>query len=145
MRMQDNAANCGPSALHNALLSLGIRRSVIELETLCGTSATNGTPVRSLKRAMHKIEGCNPVEIKERRSDVALLKLRFALQSGRPIILLWTANDPGDHWVAAVGLLGERVLICDSADLELVVALDIDEVCRKWFQVDDALHYGVIL
>lgn len=143
MRMQDSAANCGPTALHNALLAIGVVRSVQELEVLCGTSATNGTPVRSLKRALSKIEGVLPVEIKERRRDIAALKLRHSLTGGRPVVLLWTSLVPGDHWVTAVGLLGDRYLICDPGDLELVTSVEIDSVCSKW--ECDGSYYGVVL
>lgn len=143
MRMQDSAANCGPTALHNALLAIGVVRSVQELEVLCSTSATNGTPVRSLKRALSKIEGVTAVEIKERRRDVAALKLRHSIHSGRPVILLWTSASPGDHWVAAIGLLGDKYLICDSADLELVISLGIESVCTRW--ECDGVYQGVTL
>lgn len=143
MRMQDTCASCGPTALHNALLSLGVYRSVSELEVLCGTTATNGTPVRSLKRGLSRLDEVAPVEIKERRRVVAALKLRHSLASGRPVVLLWTSVIPGDHWVSAIGLLGERVLICNSSSLDLVVSTEIDAVCSSW--ECEGVYYGVVL
>lgn len=141
--MQSSQANCGPTALHNALLTLGIQRSEAELEQLCATSATHGTSVRGLLRGAAKIEGLLPVQIRERRADVAMLRLRFAIDVGRPVLVLWRVTDPGDHWVAVVGRLGETYLIADSGDHELVVPYSIEAVVNNWY--DGSGYYGVQL
>jgi ABC-type bacteriocin/lantibiotic exporter with double-glycine peptidase domain len=130
--MQDSQANCGPFALKNALEALGIKRSAEELEKACGTSATNGTPTKGILKAANKIEGCNPVVIRESKSDVALLKLEHALRHGRPVVISWSTVSPGDHWVAVVGVLGERFLVADAADSELVLSMTVDELEAKW-------------
>lgn len=140
--MQDSQANCGPFALKNALAALGIHRAIEELETLCKTSATDGTPLRNVVRAAGKIEGCVPVRLMETRRDIALMRLMWALRSGRPVVLSWCSQSPGDHWVAAVGRLGERYLIADSADSELVFSMSVDEVEERW---RDTKYEGVIL
>ena len=142
MRLQDNQANCGPAAMKNALQALGIERTLPELEAACKTSATNGTPTNNIIRAAKKIEGCKPIKILETRAGVALIQLRFALQSGRPVLLSWCSSTPGDHWVAAVGLLGERYLVADAADSELVLSLTVEELEGKW---RDNKYEGVIL
>src|ERR1044072_2680949 len=110
MRMQDSQANCGPFALKNALEALGIKRSAEELEKACGTNATNGTPTKGIFKAAQKIEGCNPVVVRESKSDVALLKLEHAIRKGRPLVLSFcdSTGKPGEHWVAVVGVLGDR-------------------------------------
>lgn len=138
--MQSSAANCGPFALGNGLMALGIKRTAEELEVACGTTATLGTSTAKLIRAITRIEGCEPVKIVERRSDVAMLKLRGALQDGRPVILLW---EQGAHWVAAVGMLGRRFLVADAADNELVLSFDADELAAQWF--DGARYEGIML
>lgn len=142
MRMQDSQANCGPFALKNALHALGIPRSIEELEALCKTSATNGTPPANILRAAKKIDGCRPVKLSEKRRDIALMRLAEALRKGRPVLLVWCAESPGDHWVAAVGVLGERYLIADSGDVELVLSLDVGDVEARW---RDGHYEGVIL
>lgn len=129
MRLQDSQANCGPVSLRNALSALGLRRSTEELETLCRTNATEGTTARNLTRAATTIEGLSPRRIEETRRDVALLVLRHALACGRPVVLL---VDNWSHYVAAVGTLGERYLVADSADAELVVSLAVDELAGRW-------------
>ncbi len=141
MRGQDAEANCGPFALMNALRSLGIVRSREELETLCGTTMTAGTSPAKMYRGAGKLglHGA-PTKITERRLDIAMLKLRHALLAeGRPVVMVWHA---GEHWVAAVGMLGERFLIADSADIELVISMSAEEVAEKW--ADGGFH-GVVL
>lgn len=127
--MQDSQANCGPFALKNALEALGIKRSAEELEKACGTSATNGTPTKGILKAASKIEGCNPVVLRESKSDVALLKLEHALRRGRPVVI---CVEQGAHWVSVVGVLGERFLVADAADSELVISLGVAELEAKW-------------
>ncbi len=142
--MQDSQANCGPFALKNALTALGIERSAEELEKACGTSATNGTPTRGVFKAASKIDGCNPAIVRETRSDIALLKLEHAVRRGRPVILCFcdSQGNPGEHWVSVVGVLGERYLVADSADSELVISMGVDELESKW---RDTKYEGVII
>lgn len=124
----------------NALSAVGITRSAEELEKLCRTSATTGTPTKNIIVAAAKIEGCSPVKIREKRRDIALLRLRGALDEGRPVLLSWNG---GEHWVAAVGMIGRRYLIADAADNELVIPLEVDAVAERW--CDGGVYEGVVL
>lgn len=145
IRLQDNQANCGAFATKNALAALGIERSAEELEKLCRTSATDGTPTKNIVAALAKIDGCRPVKIREKRREIALLRLRGALEEGRPVVLSWCDGEgnPGEHWVAAVGMLGRRYLVADSADNEMVLSVEVDELAAKW--ADHGVYEGVIL
>lgn len=142
MRLQDNQANCGPYALKNALAAIGIERTAAELEAACKTSATRGTSTANLVRAIAKIDGLYPVKVLEAKRDVALLRLRFALLQGRPVLLSWCSERPGDHWVAAIGMIGERYLVADAADPELVLSYSVEELEEHW---RDSKYEGVIL
>jgi ABC-type bacteriocin/lantibiotic exporter with double-glycine peptidase domain len=139
VRMQDSQANCGPFALKNALEALGIQRSAVELEKACGTTATKGTPLRGIYRAAVKIEGCDPVVLRERRMDVAMLKLDHSVRKGRPAVLI---VDQGNHWVAVVGTLGDRYLVADSGDSELVLSYGVGQLEGRW---RDSSYEGVLL
>ncbi len=140
--MQDSQSNCGPYALKNGLAALGVERSAEELEKACGTSATNGTATKGIIKAASKIDGCIPVLLRERRTDIALMRLAEALRRGRPVVISWCTDTPGDHWVAAVGVLGERYLVADSGDSELVRSFAVDELEARW---RDKNYEGVIL
>ena len=137
--MQDSAANCGPASLSNALQALGIIRTQAECEQLCKTTAAAGTTYAGLQRGI-KAVGRYPVAVNERRYDVARLRLRDALTWGQAAVL---CVDNNEHWVAAIGLCGHRVLIADPADNELVVSLATDELKVRWGFGNR--YYGVIL
>lgn len=140
MRMQDTAANCGPASVSNALQALGIVRSQQECETLCKTSGTDGTSARNIIKAVQSL-GCRGVVVKEKRAEVALLKLRHWLNHGRPMVI---CVDEGSHWVAVVGTLGDlRILVADPADNELVVSCDSAELVDWWAAKSG--FYGVVL
>ena len=143
MRMQDTQANCGPAAMSNALAALGIVRPTQECEKLCKTTATKGTSPQKLQTGLKAIEGLTPTVIKEKRSDVAILRLEKALSLGRPAII---CVGDGTHWVATVGRLGDRYLVADSADVELVLSKTADELAAWWHERGATNpYYGVIL
>ncbi len=139
MRMQDTAANCGPASLANALQAIGLLRSQDECASLCKTTATEGTTPKRLVAAVRAV-GREPVIIKERREAVALLWLSHFLATGRSAVL---CVDNDTHWVAAVGLLGERILIADSADNELVLSLSRAKLAERWG--GDGSCYAVVI
>jgi ABC-type bacteriocin/lantibiotic exporter with double-glycine peptidase domain len=130
-RFQSYRADCGPSALGNALDALGIRRSHDELVSLCGTTADGTTPTQ-LKRAITALrESCGLTcgELKDTHADVALLRLGAVLSDGRPAILL---VDSWEHWVAVVGRLGHRYIVADSADLRQTVHYQPADLADRW-------------
>lgn len=131
-RFQSYRADCGPSALGNALDALGIRRSHDELVTLCGTTADGTTPLQ-LKRAITALrDSCGlmgPGEMKDTHADVALLRLGAVLSDGRPAVLL---VDSWEHWVAVVGRLGHRYVVADSADLRQTIHSTPADFADRW-------------
>jgi ABC-type bacteriocin/lantibiotic exporter with double-glycine peptidase domain len=137
--MQDTAANCGPASMSNALAALGKDHSQDQCAALCKTTATDGTPPTRLLKALRGL-GMEPVVIKEKRAPVAVLMLCHWLERGRPAIL---CVDHGGHWVAAVGLLGDRILVADSADNELVLTYSREKLVERW--AGDGTCYGVVL
>ena len=139
--MQDTAANCGPASLSNALQALGMFRSQQECEQLCKTSATDGTTGRNLAKALTTL-GFEPAIIREKRGYVAMLTLRHSLNKGRPAIL---CVDKWEHWVCAIGMLGDRFIIADPADNELVLSYDAGAVAKRWSHDNAQPYYGVIL
>lgn len=141
MRMQDTQANCGPAAMSNALAALGINRPALECEKLCKTNAVKGTGPKQLVTGLKAIEGLAPVVLTEKRSEVAFLRLDKALRLGRPVII---CVGDGSHWVAAIGRLGPRYLVADSADNDLVVSKSQDELTKWWAEKATNPYYGVI-
>lgn len=144
MRMQSSEANCGCTALYNALYAIGIHRSLEECETLCKTNATDGTYTTNLVEAIAQIRGCNPVVISRREPQFSLFALGDGLRRGRSAVLCIGGDRHGsdnEHYVAAIGLIGNRVIIADSASNELVESWRQIKIQRKW--APD--YWGVIL
>ena len=142
--MQDSQANCGPVSVANALKSLGINRAVEELETLLGTSATEGTSTLKMLRGLVKIDGLLVRLITESRSEIAHLRLDAALRSGRPCVV---CVDSGSHYVCAIGRLGTgRIIVADSADTELVLSYTWEDFMQRWHEDGTKKPYwGVVL
>lgn len=142
MRMQDSQASCGAYALLNGLCALGITRSPEELVALCGVSATDGTSTAKLLKAAGKVEGTSPWKIAVSRADVASGLLFLALSNGRPVL---PAVDRGEHWIAVVGHLKDRLLIADSAHNDLVLSLDAATFMDRWNGGGRAAYTAVVL
>lgn len=142
MRLQDSQANCGSVAVKNALCALGIDRSTEECEILCGTTATQGTPPRKMIKGLESIHELDVQVINEHRQEIAILLLREALRDGRPVILL---VDNAEHWISAIGLLGERLIIADGADYELVTSNNAEGLQERWRNVHSKRqpYYGI--
>jgi hypothetical protein len=129
MRLQDSQANCGSVAVKNALCALGIDRSTEECEILCGTTATQGTTPRRMIKGLESIHELDVAIISETRKEIALLLLQSALRDGRPVIIL---VDNNEHWISAIGLLGDRIIIADGADYELVTSNNSEGLLTRW-------------
>lgn len=142
MRLQDSQANCGSTAVKNALCALGIDRSTEECEILCGTTATQGTPPHKMIKGLESIHELDVQVIREKRPEIALLLLRDSLRDGRPVILL---VDNAEHWITAIGLLGERIQIADGADNELVTSNNADGTIKRWCNATSKRtpYYGI--
>jgi hypothetical protein len=84
-----------------------------------------------------------PGVIKERRGDVALLKLRAAHEVGVVGIL---CVDGYDHWVCSFGLLGDDVFhVADSGSDELVVHYTPPELLGRWRGPGRSPYYAILL
>lgn len=142
MRMQASQHDCGPTALMNALRAIGIDRGIDELRKLTKATATAGTSERKLVTGIQKIQGVRPHPHRFRDPTLAIAVLRDRLRCGRPCIL---SVDEEEHWVAAVGLLGERVLVADSASADLVIAYTPERLLSRWDAGSEQSYYAIVL
>lgn len=145
MRMQSTEAACGPAAVANALKALGVK-DVEEADVSKWLEKVR-------KKNDPKIEGTAPNLIIRAIAEAAPKRLRLQVRgfsisdpavahsfvrglllSGAAIILL---VDSCEHWVVATGICGGRVLVVDAAEVELVVALNPEELLGRWEQHDE--------
>ena len=127
MRYQSRKSSCGPAALANALESIGIERTEDELGTLSKQSV-DGTSSINLRKAAESI-GVETFHICEQRSEVAAWALEYHLKSGNPALLV---VDNDEHWIAVTGMLGDRLIIVDSADNDLLVYYTMAKFLFRW-------------
>jgi hypothetical protein len=146
--MQSTEAACGFCATANALKALGFD-SVDE--------ATVARWVNKVRRAEHPgVQGLGEMNLVRALTEAAPKRLRLTaramlvhdgptalaalrghLEAGAVAVL---GVDPDEqdgamamsHWVAAVGRVGERFLIADSAETELVVSRSPRQLTTRW-------------
>jgi len=144
LRFQRNFASCGTAALANALEALGIRRTEDELAPLCDSNVEGTSPKGILKA----IKAISTTELPLRGDSLKtseplawVLVQWYLVNEGRPMIL---CVDEDDHWVAVVGSLGDRVVVIDGAETDLVLFYDKDGLIERW-RASDGRFYAVIL
>lgn len=129
MILQSDKYSCGAAAIVNALRAVGHRVPVGVAAKLAGTNPTTGTTDRGVRRALRVLE-YRPVALNVVDSGrQAVAALRGYLITGCPVILSW---DRGEHWVAAVAVLGGCIAVADSAEADLVKVLSPAEVTSHW-------------
>lgn len=131
MILQDTLASCGTTALSNAIAALGWTQlppdAVFELT---GCTEVRGTMAAGIKRAATKLQLRVGV-VSDNDGLKAWYALRGRLAAGHAAVLV---VDDGEHWVAAIGMLGDRVVLVDSAASvrKFVSTCDRDELLRAW-------------
>jgi len=150
--MQSAHALCGPASVANALRALGRGSSedkvanAIKLQAsgADGLPEQEGVGPAQLQRALEAVGYVGqPWTVGD--GDDAWHALRSRLLAGDPVLVpVDFDGDTMSHWLVAVGLLGDRVLVADSADSEIVVSYSEDQLRRRWkADTDPARYYGL--
>jgi ABC-type bacteriocin/lantibiotic exporter with double-glycine peptidase domain len=127
---------CGPTALSNALLSVGRDIPPAACAELCGITP-DGIGDEDLERAIELLD-FTPTVV---RSWYAL---RGALDAGAPVVCSVQEDRPYDHWVAAIGTLGELIVVADSLSYEVVKTYKRVDWLAMWSDGAEG-RYGVAL
>ena len=109
MKFQRDSYSCAVFAIKNALEALGLNYTEKKIRTHTGTSK-QGTTEHGIKQAIECL-GHNWEELSSDDFKNILKDLVLALSEGKSAIL---CTQHGDHWVAAIGLCGQRVIVFDS-------------------------------
>ena len=130
MRMQSTEATCGAAALYNALCAIGKHEpNLLETaERVCKTTAASGTSVRQLVNGAKQLGGLG-LRLDFSLAQHAVAALYYHLARGHSACIV---VDDDAHWAAVVGSISTRLLVADSADLELVLSLDEPTLCARW-------------
>jgi len=111
MRAQQRNYTCGLAAVANALECLGIKRTQQQIGKLCYSDPMNGTSEIEIQRALLAC-GAHVDEWEHKQAPRSWDWLFTRLFAGQPVIL---CVDDFQHWVTAVGLLGQSVIVFDPA------------------------------
>lgn len=129
MELQTAIYACGAAALSNALAAVGYTLPQEAVAHLAET-AGGGTGARGLLRAARQL-GARAESFDDDRVARAWRHLRGALVDGAACVLLF---DAGEHWVTAIGTLGEDVVVVDPAASvrNMVSTFGRDELWVPW-------------
>lgn len=129
MLLQSGLSDCGAVAISNALQAIGLASTPEAVRELAGTSG-DGTGAAGLKTAARKL-GAVVSLVSTRDPRLALDALHGALHVGASVVPCF---DQGGHWVAAIGHLGRRVLVFDSAMVKrpMVTAFEDEALLEAW-------------
>lgn len=154
MRLQSAHALCGPASVANALRALGRNISEDKIADAVkkaghggdGIPEQDGTAPSQIQRALEAV-GFVGQPWTAGDGDDAWHALRSRLLSGDPVLLpVDFDGDTMSHWLVAIGLLGDRVLVADGADPEIVVSYSEDQLRRRWkMDTDPARYYGMTI
>ncbi len=138
---QQTPYSCGAAALGYALSALGKDVDEAKLRDLSNTT-TDGTDETQLIAALTAL-GVDYAE--DRGSSFA--NLISQLRSGNTCVL---SVDGHEHWVAVVGVLGDRVVLRDptntaaNVEANTVHLLDETALAARWKAADSALYMLVV-
>lgn len=133
MRYQQRSWSCGPAALVNAARAIGVRVSEGRLRKLAGTTE-DGTDEHELITAARGI-GLTATPHHSADQATAWAFVRANVLDGRPCLI---CIDQWSHWVAVVGIVGDRILLADPANTKKNMAengthsLSRKDLDRRW-------------
>jgi hypothetical protein len=135
----------------NVLRALGLSREVTEDQvarrirlkaSTTDADPADGTTEGQILKALAAYR-LRAEEVLLHQGHAALCALRGHLVVGRPAVL---CVDNNTHWLAAIGALGERFLVADPADPEVVVSYSPDELETRWkFAGDPPAYHAMVV
>jgi ABC-type bacteriocin/lantibiotic exporter with double-glycine peptidase domain len=148
MKLQTHPNACGPACVANVLRAMG--RNVTEesvTRKLENQEAIYGTSEGRIFLALDKLKlnySTLRLDADTGGEAAAFDQLLCALSRGRPVIL---CVDRLAHWAGAVGRLGERILLVDSAHHEIVLSYNRRDLMARWMHDGEngAAFYGIIV
>lgn len=144
MRFQRTKYSCGPVAIVNAARVFGDKLTEKAVSAHTGTTKKDGTGAFGIHQGLERI-GYKFTEHSFVSREEAWSALHDSLTEGSPVIL---SADVHSHWVVAVGLVGERVILIDSEQVPRnkkengVWVLTQGQLFKRWTKSQDT-YYGI--
>lgn len=144
MRFQQKTYSCGAAAIHNSLRCYGVNVSEKRIRSVAGTNKEQGTSPAGIMSALDHL-GFSSEVWEDDKKVKSWEWLTEQLRQGHPVILCF---QNWQHYVTAIGMVGERVLIFDSARTKKslkengVWMLNRNGLLRKWYHTQEGLLSG---
>lgn len=145
MKLQRDSYSCGAVALVNALGAMGRRVSERDARKYSGTTE-KGVTQHGLLQAIEAFGFVH--ETMEAAFDEAYEKLHAHLAAGSAAIL---ETEDSNHWEAAVGVLGARIVVLDgqravnSRAQAGVLVLSPRQLRSYWTPAGPTGRYGILI
>lgn len=147
MRFQSAPSQCGPAAVVNALRCYGDRQREDRVAKYAGTTRDLGTSEGGIQQSISAFDYSHET-IEERKYATAEKLLVLHLHRGNPVIIL---AEAGDHWVTAIGLLGQRVIIADSQNYAWnkaengIHVIELGDNFREFWLPYNGKRFGIVV
>lgn len=140
MRLQSLQNSCGPSTVANVLRAYGYEATeeAIWKKVKLATGANEGAPeMGTVEGQLKKCLEVMKVPYEEMTAHspmLALSALHGQVNAGAAALL---AVDNDAHWLCVLAVSGTRFSVVDSADAELNLFYQGDELARRWCNPGD--------
>jgi len=145
MRIQRTAFSCGPLAILNAASALGVRLTEREIRLHTGTTKKEGTNSFGMLSALERL-GFEFRQTNDHK-HAAFHTLLESIVEGYVGVL---CVEEGNHWIAAVGVVGSRIVTFDSWNSAKnksecgIDVLDQKQLMRWWSHGPANEYYGIL-
>lgn len=145
MRYQKHPWSCGSAAVVNALRCFGKRVSESRISQAAETSEKDGTTEDGITEALRQF-GASATHYDSDEATRSWEWLRGRLMDDTPVIL---CVDSWQHWVTAVGVIGNRVIMVDPANTQKNVSensvhvLGRKEMMKRWKNGRESRFFGI--
>lgn len=147
MLFQTDEYSCAVAAIQNVFRALGKRVPEHHVRAHSATTPEKGTNEHGIRNALERL-GMPGDELVQETKGRAWKDLTKSILGGSPVILL---VEHGQHWVAAIGMLGsDRVVVFDSTRTKknkLENGLHVynrRQLFKRWTHFEGH-HFGIVV
>lgn len=145
MKYQQLPYSCGPASIVNALRCFGIRKAEKTIRKTSNTNPKNGTSEEDMIRVLTHL-GFTVNKHEQGQYVKAWKWLHNRLKDGSPVII---SVRNWSHYVAAIGLIGDRIIIADpdygNKKENGVLVLNKRQLKKFWYHTGEKLYTGLAL
>lgn len=143
MIFQELDFSCGPASIVNALRCLGYKKTEKSILKISNTNSQNGTSEEDMVRVLMSL-GFEVKRHEQGNFEKAWKWLCKQLKNGNPVII---SVKNWQHYVAVIGVIGEKIIITDSGDRNEngILVLDKLKLKRFWHNRIEKLYTGMAI